>query len=174
MTAFGFLHTAISLVALVSGAAALWRDKAIDVGTRLGRVYAVTTFLTAATGLGIFHRGGFGKAHVLALLTLAVLGLAILARKTALFGRASRYVETVAYSATFFFHFIPGVTETTTRLPVGAPLVASPDAPELQTVAGLLFVAFLFGATLQVLRLRGTTLASLVAPGKTFAHRLLH
>ncbi len=32
---------------------------------------------------------------------------------------ASRYVETVGYSATFLFHLIPAITETTTRLPLG-------------------------------------------------------
>jgi hypothetical protein len=63
-------------------------------------------------------------------------------------------VETVGYSATFFFHMIPGITETSTRLPLGAPLVANADAPALQVATAALFVVFLIGATLQVLRLR--------------------
>jgi hypothetical protein len=64
-------------------------------------------------------------------------------------------VETVSYSATFLFNWIPAITETSTRLPLGAPLLASPDAPELPAAAGVLFILFLIGATLQVLRLRG-------------------
>ena len=36
----------------------------------------------------------------------------------------------------------------------GAPLLASPDAPELQQATAVLVVLFLIGATLQVLRLR--------------------
>ena len=67
---------------------------------------------------------------------------------------ASIYVETIAYSLTFFFHLIPGITETSTRLPLGAPLVSSPEAPELQLASAILFLLFLAGATLQVLRLR--------------------
>jgi hypothetical protein len=73
---------------------------------------------------------------------------------TQLYGRFSRAVETVAYSATFLFHLIPGVTETTTRLPLGAPLLSSPEAPELKVVTGVLFLIFLVGAALQVRRLR--------------------
>jgi len=46
------------------------------------------------------------------------------------------------------------VTETSTRLPRGAPLVASPDAPVLRTVAVVLLVVFLIGLTLQLRWLR--------------------
>jgi hypothetical protein len=73
-----------------------------------------------------------------------------------LFGRASRYVEIVSYSATFFFHLIPAITETATRLPAGTPLVVDREGPELQAAAGVLFLAFLIAATLQVRRLHST------------------
>jgi len=54
-------------------------------------------------------------------------------------------------------HLIPGITETSTRLPAGAPLVSNRDGPELRVAAGVLFLAFLDGATLQIpwLRARG-------------------
>ena len=75
-------------------------------------------------------------------------------RSAALPAATANPVETVSYSATFFFHFIPGITETSTRFPRGAPLVANADAPELQVATGVLFVVFLIGAALQVRRLR--------------------
>lgn len=156
MTPFGIVHTIISVFALVAGAVALIRDKQISITNRVGQLYIGGTALSAATGLFIFHHGGFGKPHALSILTLLVLGVAGLARATNVFGRASRYVETVGYSATFFFSTIPGITETATRLPKNAPLVSGPDAPELQLAVGLLFAAFLVGATIQVLRLRGS------------------
>lgn len=109
---------------------------------------------TCATAFGIFQHGGFGNAHVLGVITLVVLGIAAVAGQSHLFGRASRSVETVGYSATFFFHCIPAITETSTRLPPASPLVANADAPALQMATGVLFVAFLVGATLQVRRLR--------------------
>lgn len=91
---------------------------------------------------------------MLGIITLVVLGVAAMAGNSNLFGHASRYVETISYSATFFFHMIPGITETSTRLPPGAPLVDNPDAPALQAAIGVMFVAFLIGATLQVRQLR--------------------
>ena len=154
LTPLGVVHTAISLVAVAAGLIALLRDGRITPGNTLGRVYIWTTVLTCLTGFGIFQHGGFGKPHVLGIVTLLVLGLATIAGRTALFGAASAAVETVSYSMTFFFHMIPGVTETTTRLPLGAPLLPNADAPQLVVATGVLFVLFVIGAVWQVLRLR--------------------
>lgn len=159
LTSLGVVHTAISLVAVAAGAIALIRDKEISPRATVGRVYIATTILTCLTGFGIFQHGGFGKPHVLGILTLVVLALAYAAGRYQLFGSASRYVETVSYSLTFFFHMIPGVTESATRLPPGAPLAANPDVPGLQMVVGALFALFLIGATLQVRRKRGAAAA---------------
>src|SRR5712692_5781091 len=154
LTPLGTFHTAISLIAVVAGLIALVRDKAISPKNPVGKIYIVTTVITCLTGFGIFQHGGFGNPHVLAIITLVVLGIAGVAGSSRLFGRASPYVETISYSATFFFHMIPAITETSTRLPLGAPLVANAEAPALQAATGVLFVAFLIGATLQVWRLR--------------------
>lgn len=154
LTPLGTFHTAISLIAVIAGLIALVRDKEISPKNLLGKVYVVTTIITCLTGFGIFQHGGFGKPHVLGIVTLVVLGAAALAGNSNLFGRASRYVETVSYSATFLFHWIPAITETSTRLPLGAPLLASADAPALQAATAVLFVAFLVGATLQALHIR--------------------
>jgi len=155
LTPLGTVHTAISLVAVGAGLVALVRDRAISVGSRVGQIYVIATVLTCLTGFGIFQHGGFGKPHALGIITLAVLAVAAAAGRPRGFGRASPYVETVGYSATFFFHLIPGVTETATRLPLGAPLVSDPEAPALQSVIGVLFVVFLVGVALQVRQLRG-------------------
>lgn len=169
LTSLGIIHTAISIVAVAAGVMAIVRDKEITSRNRLGAVYIIATVLTCLTGFGIFQHGGFGKPHVLGIITLLVLGLAALAGKTKCFGRASAYVETVAYSMTLFFHTIPGVTETTTRFPLGAPLIPDRESPVLEKIAGILFVVFLIGAFLQVRRMRrqhGTTpiLSATAAP----------
>jgi uncharacterized membrane protein len=154
LTLLGFVHTAISLVAVAAGAIALIRDGAISPRNALGKTYVITTVLTCLTGFGIFQHGGFGKPHILGIITLVVIGIAALAGYTSLLGRASKYVETVGYSLTFFFHMIPGVTETSTRLPLGMPLLPNAEAPQLQVASGALFLLFLIGAALQVRRLR--------------------
>ena len=157
LTPLGTVHTAISLIALATGLIALLRDRAISPRNTLGQVYLWSTVLTCLTGFGIFRHGGFGPPHVLGIVTLLVLGVAAIAGRTSWFGRAAPYVETVSYSATLLFHMIPAVTETTTRLPLGAPLLPSADAPELQTAAAVLFALFAIGAAWQVFRLRKAT-----------------
>lgn len=154
LTPLGAVHTAISLVALAAGIIALVRDGAISPRNTLGRVYLWTTVLTCLTGFGIFQHGGFGKPHVLGIITLLVLALASVADRTGLFGRLSKYVVTLSYSLTFFFHLIPGVTETFTRFPAGGPLFSSPDDPALQKVVGTLFVLTVIGCVLQIRKLR--------------------
>jgi len=154
LTPLGVIHTAISLIAVAAGLIALIRDKEISPRNMLGKTYVITTVITCLTGFGIFQHGGFGKPHTLGIITLIVLAVAYVAGYTKLYGRLSPYIETVSYSATFLFHLIPGITETTTRLPLGAPLLPNADAPVLQAATAVMGVVFLIGATLQVRRLR--------------------
>ena len=154
LTSLGTFHTAISLLAVAAGLIALARYRAISLTTTVGKLYVASTLVVALTGFGIFQHGGFGKPHVLGIVTIIVLGIAVLAGTTRIFGRACTYVEALGYTLTLFFHFIPGITETATRLPLRAPLLSSPDAPEIQIAVGIVFVLFLLGMALQVLRLR--------------------
>ena len=163
LTPLGAIHTAISLVALVAGVIALVRDKEIVAQSTLGKTYIWATVLTCLTGFGIFQHGGFGKPHALGVITLLVLALAVFAARTTLFGRASRYVETISYTMTFFFHLVPGFTETFTRLPAGAPLFANPDDPALQRTIGVVFLLVLVGIGLQVRRMRAVSVSAPLA-----------
>jgi uncharacterized membrane protein len=156
VTPFGAFHTVIGLIAVIAGLTALVRYAEISPRALAGKIYIAATILTCLTGFGIFHHGGFSKGHMLGIITLVVLGVAYAAGNTNLFGRASRYVETVSYSMTFFFHMIPTVNETAIRFPLGAPLATNLEAPGLQAAAGVLFLVFLVGAFLQVRRLRAT------------------
>lgn len=150
LTTLGIVHTAISLVAVAAGILSFVRHREIAPRTRVGRVYVWATVITCLTGFGIFQHGGFGKPHALGVMTLVLLVVAAVAGRRRVFGRMSRAVELVAYTATFTFHFIPGMVETTTRLPIGAPLIADREGPELQAATGVLFVLFLIGASVQV------------------------
>ncbi len=166
LTPLGVVHTAISLVAVAAGIVAFLRYKQITLATRAGQVYLWTTVLTCLTGFGIFQHGGFGKPHLLGIATLVVLGIAVLARRSQVFGKASAYVEVVGYSLTFFFHMIPGVTETFTRIPAGSPLFANADDPGIPKVIGPIFILFLIGAYLQVRRLRAANRPAVAAAGE--------
>jgi len=153
LSTLGLIHTAISLVALVTGFILIVRDRTISPSARFGPTYLLATVLTAATALGIFRHGGFGPPHALAILTLAAVAAGWAASYMRIFGRAAPYVEAVCYSATYLFHLIPGFTETLTRLPAGAPIAASDQAPILQAIDATLLALFLLWVIWQVWRL---------------------
>ena len=154
LTPLGVVHTIISLVAVGAAIVALARDRQLVFDNRVGRVYVVATVLTCLTGFPIFQHGGFGPPHVLGIVTLVVLAVVGIAAKTPTFGSWSRYVEVLGLSLTVFFHWIPAVTETSSRLPRHAPLTTGPDDPRVQAAVGVGFALFLAGAFLQWRRLR--------------------
>ena len=152
ITPFGMVHTVISLVAVAAGAAALVRHGEINSRIASGRIYLIMTVLTCLTGFFIFQHGGFGKPHALGILTLLVMAIAYSAERGNWFGRLSAYVSVVGYSMTLFFHMIPAITETATRVPPSQPLATGPEAQVVQAGVGVAFLAFLIVAALQVRR----------------------
>jgi uncharacterized membrane protein len=150
LTTLGIVHTAASLVALVSGFTALARCKEILPTTRLGQVYLGATLITAASALGIFQHAGFGPGHALAIATLLALAIGTVAATTNVFGGAARYVQAASFSSTILFHLIPGFTEALTRLPFGAPLLPSAQAPVFKAIYAALAVVFALAFTAQV------------------------
>lgn len=146
LTTLGTVHTAISLVAVGAGITGLVRDKRINFENGAGKTYLIMTILTCLTGFGIFEHGGFGKPHALGIMTLLVLGVAWITRSRVA-------LQAVLLSVTFFFHMIPAMTETLTRLPLGSPILRDAEAPELKGITGVLLLLLVVGATLQYRKL---------------------
>jgi uncharacterized membrane protein len=146
----GWFHIAMGVIALVSGVFTLARFKEISLRTRSGQIYLATTLITAGTALAIFQHGAFGPGHGLAVMTLIALAGGAVAETMKPFGKWSRYVQAVMYSATLLFHCIPAVTDGLLRLPVGDPVLTSIEDPIMKmTYLGLLG-AFLVGISLQL------------------------
>ena len=146
----GWFHTAMGIIALASGAITLAKFKEISLQTRSGQIYLLATLITAVTALAIFQRGEFGPGHALAVLTLLALAVGTIAATKKPFGKWSRYVQAISYTATLLFHCIPAVTDGLMRLPVGDPVVTSFEDPILRTCYLVLLVLFLVGVSLQL------------------------
>ncbi len=146
----GWFHTAMGIIALLSGGFTLARFKEISLQTRSGQIYLATTLITAGTALAIFQHGKFGPGHGLAVMTLVALAVGTVAATMKPFGKLSRHVQAVSYSATLLFHCIPAVTDGLLRLPVGDPVLTSIEDPMLKmSYLGLLSL-LLVGLTLQL------------------------
>ena len=146
----GWFHTAMGVIALISGVFTLVKFKEILLQTRSGQIYLICTLITAGTALAIFQHGMFGPAHVLAVMTLLALAVGTLAATTKLFGKLSRYLQAISYSATLLFHCIPAITDSLLRLPVGDPFLTSIEDPILRMCYLVLLVVFLVGVSLQL------------------------
>lgn len=157
VSAFGWFHTVLGLIAVVAGFTALIRHHEIGMGTRPGKWFFWFTVATCLTSFFIFRHGGFGKPHMLSVLTLVVLAIAWFAERRAARGGFARYAAVVLFLLALFFHFIPGFTETLIRVPVGNPWASGIEDPKLARLIGFAFLFFLAGAVWQVIRVRSAS-----------------
>ncbi len=109
LTTLGFYHTVFALIAVVAGFVALARYGAISARSLAGQLFIWLTVITCLTGFGIFQHGGFGKPHVLGIMTLVVLAAAYAAERWQVAGRFSGVLAPIAYSFALFLHAIPGL-----------------------------------------------------------------
>ncbi|GAB3333365.1 hypothetical protein [Marilutibacter aestuarii] len=164
LSSFGAFHTLIALVAVACGIVALVRHGTLGTRTGSGLAYVLLTVATSVTGLFIFRHGGFGPPHALAIMTLVALAIGFGAERRAGRSGPAAYVAALAYLITLFFHLIPGLTETGTRLPLGSPAFTGPEDPMLKLCVGIGFAVYLVGAAWQVARLRHARQTPLGAP----------
>ena len=146
----GWFHTALGVIALSSGGYTLAKFKEISLQTRSGQTYLAATLITAGTALAIFQRGEFGPGHALAVMTLLALVTGTVAATLKPFGRMSRQVQAVSFSATLLFHCIPAITDGLLRLPAGDPVLTSIEDPILKICYLVLLIIFLVGLSLQL------------------------
>ncbi len=154
MTLLGWFHTIMGVAALLLAVVAIWRHGFIRAIDKEGAAYLLVTIIVAASALGIYNQGGFGIAHILALLTLGAAFGGFLLERFQLFGKASPYFQTMAYSATILFHMIPAITDFLRRLPVGDPFIDSFDSPILLSFHIGFLGLYVVGVVVQMGRLR--------------------
>ena len=154
MTFLGWFHTVFGVLAVLSGFYALYKYRVISLKESSGKIYVFVTFVVAASALGIYNQGGFGVAHILAVLTLIALTGAVIMEKTNLFGSLSKYLQALGYTSTLLFHMIPAITDFLRRLPVGDPFIDSIEDPLLINFHLVFLVTFILGIILQMIWLK--------------------
>lgn len=154
LSVVGIFHTIFGLFALISAAWLIVTSHQIDIKQSLGKLYVLSTAITAATALFIFNHGGFNIAHGLAVLTLLALLAGILLSFFKLFGKATAYLQLISMSSTLLFHLLPTATEVLTRFPMSEPLAKSLEDPILQKTFLIILVLFLIMLSWQLLWLK--------------------
>ena len=99
MTVLGWFHTLLGVGAVLSGFYTIYKHRVISLEEDSGRLYVYLTLLVAGSALGIYNQGGFGIAHILAVLTLIALIGGVIMEKVKLFGS---FFNCATISAWFF------------------------------------------------------------------------
>ena len=154
MTMLGWFHTVLGVVAVLSGFYTLYKYRVISVEEGSGRLYVYATLLVAGSALGIYNQGGFGIAHILAVLTLIALAGGFIMEKIKLFGSFSKYFQALGYTSTLLFHMIPAITDFLRRLPVGDPFIESFEDPLLVNFYLAFLLIFVVGIIAQIFWLK--------------------
>ena len=124
--------------------------KIISINNFSARLYLCLTLIVAASALGIYNQGGFGIAHVLAVLTLIAITGGFVMEKYKIFGGLSKYFQAIGYTSTLLFHMIPAITDFLRRLPIEDPFIDSFEDPLLMNFHLSFLVVYLFGLSYQM------------------------
>ncbi len=154
MTVLGWFHTILGILAVLSGFYTLYKYKIITTEESSGKLYVLVTLLVAGSALGIYNQGGFGIAHVLAVLTLIALAGGYFMEKFKWFGSFSKYFQALGYTSTLLFHMIPAITDFLRRLPLGDPFIDSFEDPLLLNFHTAFLVIYLVGLVTQMVWLK--------------------
>ena len=154
MTVLGWFHTILGILAVLSGFYTLYKYKIITTEESSGKLYVLVTLLVAGSALGIYNQGGFGIAHVLAVLTLMALAGGYIMEKFKWFGSFSKYFQALGYTSTLLFHMIPAITDFLRRLPLGDPFIDSFEDPLLLNFHIAFLVIYLVGLVTQMVWLK--------------------
>ena len=154
MTVLGWFHTILGILAVLSGFYTLYKYKIITTEESSGKLYVLVTLLVAGSALGIYNQGGFGIAHVLAVLTLIALAGGYSMEKFKWFGSFSKYFQALGYTSTLLFHMIPAITDFLRRLPLGDPFIDSFEDPLLLNFHTAFLVIYLVGLVTQMVWLK--------------------
>ena len=157
MTLLGWFHTIVGVVALISGFYTIFKYKVISLEEPSGKLYLISTLIVAGSALGIYNQGGFGIAHMLAVLTLIALLGCVIMEKGKLFGSFSKYFQALGYTSTLLFHMIPAITDFLRRLPVGDPFIDSFEDPLLLNFHLSFLLIYLIGLIAQIFWLKKQT-----------------
>lgn len=154
MTLLGWFHTILGILAVLSGFYTIYKYKVISSEVGSGKLYVLVTLLVAGSALGIYNQGGFGVAHVLAVLTLIALAGGYIMERYKWFGSFSKYFQALGYTSTLLFHMIPAITDFLRRLPVGDPFIDSFEDPLLLNFHTAFLIIYALGIIAQMIWLK--------------------
>ena len=143
ITFLGWVHTILGISAISIGIYEIFKNKYFSIHSSVSQVYFCLTFFTAITALNIYNQGGFGIAHILAILVLIALFVGWMTETFNLAGKYTAHLFTLSFSSTFLFHLFPAIADSLRRLPLDNPIAESLTDPIILQSYAVLLVCFL-------------------------------
>ena len=140
LSTFGWVHTGLSVIALLSGIVVVAGILYSRRMARLTALFLASAFATSATAFGF---GGFGPAQWIGVASLALIAIAIAARYAFHLAGAWRSIYAVAAVFTLYFLVFVTIAEAFKRIPLlarTAPTLTETPFKLTQLVSLLLFV----------------------------------
>jgi len=148
------IHTGIATLALLIAGIALCKEGFIKPYHTLGKGYSVLTAIGCIGSFGLSESKRFTSlGYVIFILILGLLSIAYYLGENVLAKSKAIYLQTFCMSTTVFLLLIPTAYEILSRLPVGQPIVDSPDSPIIQSLIKVSFVFLITGLIIQGLKL---------------------
>jgi len=150
MSTFTFIHTVLSVIGLVAGLVVTFGLLASKELAGWAALYFVTAIATSATGFGF--AGDFQPSHVVALISLVLLGLAVLARYVFHYAGAWRWIYAVSLVLSVYFLVFVGIVQAFKKVPALsaiAPTQSEPPFTYAQIVALVVFVVLAIAAAIK-------------------------
>lgn len=157
MSLYGWFHTIMGIVALLTGLYSLIKYKVINSQNTSAKIFLISTLIAAVTALTLYKQGGFGVGHILAVLTLLALMVGRINEKGLFFGWLAPYFQAICYTSLFLFHSIPAITDGLRRLPVGDPVITIFDDPLLMSFYAAFLLIYFVVLVLQMLWIKRNT-----------------
>ncbi|MFK4063028.1 hypothetical protein [Brucella anthropi] len=147
----GWVHTIGSLPAIPLAIYMFVRYGRIVPRSISGCLYFVSMIIGAATTFLVAHQQ---VSYVIGIATMVLLITGYSIGYSSIFGRATRYLETVFLSLTAFLLMVPAVSEVLRRVPDGHPFVTDLKSPLLLGAQGSLLIILITGLTAQLIHLK--------------------
>ena len=141
---FTLLHVAISLVGIVSGLVVMFGLLSSDRRPGWTALFLLTTILTSVTGFG-FPFTKLLPSHVLAIISLVLLAIAVIALYVGRLSGAWRWIYVVTAMTSLYLNIFVLVIQSFLKIgPLHALAPSNPPSePPFAVVQGVVFVLFL-------------------------------
>jgi hypothetical protein len=141
VAAFTQFHVILSLIGIVSGLVVVSAMLGVNRSPAMTALFLLTTVATSATGF-LFHFASFGPPEIIGVISLVVLGVAILALYGYKLAGSWRWIYVVSAVFALYLNVFVAVVQTFQKVPYFHALAPTQTEPPFAVAQGLVLIVF--------------------------------